>query len=388
MEKRYSPEDILYRSYIFCKKAGMLSFPTKMRDEIVAEAVSIFNRYLQTRNSGPFYKKIQVDYEGLPESYHSELFPKHEYISSEFYVLDADDISPNTKFVLGAWSPSRNILEFKIIVVDDEFDKERFSDTVEHELSHMIQTFLKASLFMKDRRKNKNKSLKPLVDIESHTDKRLKVKPGYPAQWTSDEVEEHLKDEYSEGGTYYYTAGVEFFPQLRSNINGFFRPNELGQLTKNRYDFMRFIHSNPFMVDLKIHKPQMYRRAVIEAWKIVEDKLNRDPQKEALSKERFESWKFISDNKLNIIKFADSRGLNKIIPISSVPEVVKEAVSRLLKGLQMYGSPFKRDGEEINVDLNDVSAVVFGEDKPSNAIDFICIIENETIPLISLRRPA
>lgn len=303
----------IYESLIF-KHAGILRYPEKMKNDIINIVEESFQQYLNTGKK-KYYESIPINLEGMPRQYSKLLNSYYKYgvtkNTIEIY-LSFYDVDDKVYELGGSWSPHGFIISLYVGVQnlangEKSYDKKDVINNIEHELSHSIQTFIELSMKT-----------------------NIKAKPGYPSEWVPTKQNEETTKEYRNYGADYMVSGVEFFPLLRSNISEFLK------YPRNKYDFLLFVYGSPFFIQLKLNKPKMYERAVKEAWKIVAEQLDNNPENENKSKNTFKMWKFISENKINIINQIDKL-INKERPveIDSLPSLLKETIKILLKNLQM-----------------------------------------------------
>ncbi len=344
---------LLKKSDFLYKMAGILPYPPKMKEEvlkIVKEAYAAYQNSKQMSSE----KLINIDLTGLPPQY-SKL--EKELADSGYSILVSTDIVEMTeenKFktvTMGSWNPHYEELNVKLIIHNGKPFFDRIEDIVEHELIHMMQTLIE----------------KHNPRLAEHS-KVLKTKPGYPSEWKPSKQEEVYSDAYRIHGRHYLSSGVEFFSQLRNNIEIFKKLQN-----KTKYDFLRFVNGTEFFVNLKLEKPKLWERAVKEAWKELSDDFNTDPEKELEAKNDYDSWNFMSKNKVKLLEKANSMGFDAPFSLQSADPLIQEAFKHLLHATRL--SDYSED------------QFVFLQDARMDGINF-CIVQNgEIIPLIVLLNP-
>lgn len=332
---------LFYLADKFYKIAGLLAYPPKMKEDILNFIEKSIDEHLRSGKSY-FITKININLEGLPRQYKVDRFgflagswiTVKLIMSDETYHGWKDVPKAISKSSLGgSWHADNMELVVNMPYVYDDYSdgsnddyynkrKHSFDDIVKHELSHFMQTVIEFAV----------------------SPGNLKTKPGYPSEGN---MSENIIDEKKKGYNTYYTSGIEFFPTLKSQIDLFLR-----QKNKTKYDFLLFVSADPFFVGWKLEKPDLYKRAVKEAWKLVNDKLDYSIENEADGKSRFELWKVLADNKKFIINYADELGYELAFEESSevVPEIIKRAF-KLLKtraGVENYElNFFRKEGNSV-----------------------------------------
>lgn len=245
---------------------------------------------------------IAINTTGLPKSYPTDIVKDGTYTRVNVKLM----ITKRDKTFAGRWwgSPHGDVLGLIELVAqyteqppsEDEFKalKDHITETIQHELRHMVQTVMHYSL-------RRRKSTEP--DASKKPPATLSRRAG-----TVFSPREHLPDSpenKAEKAAYpratdkelYYLDPVEFFPQIGSAVAWFLEAYSIGTWTevdvaRSRWKGFTGISPqniagdpSPFYLALQKNDKRLWKRAVAEGWQMVERALyKKEPSAEELAK--------------------------------------------------------------------------------------------------------
>ncbi len=213
-----------------------------------------------------------VDVTGLPSNYPLSAVTEGHFKEINIQLL----ITIRDKKTVGSWQPLGNVLELVTPYFEDNRVASKISfqrilnelrSVLEHELQHMMQTIMHASVRMKKRKK-----LPEGADVPLSVGKRAGTPYGPGEAFPEQDGNAASKEAFRKAnkGERYYLDPVEFYPQIQSAVDLFleeaYHPDP-GTL-RARWKTYVTRSSNFFVVLLKHAKP-LWKRAVGEGWKLV-----------------------------------------------------------------------------------------------------------------------
>ena len=248
--------------------------------------------------------RVLVTFEGMPEQYHKFIKSKGEFAPPRSIRVKAiffpesmmEDFDKG-----GQWDPIGHTMSVFIPLNNEgKYYQVGVERVVQHELVHMVQNWIR------------------FFTGKEHA--------GFPAEWEK-RYGDYPEDEDLSTSLDYYAHGIEFFTWLKEVAHDFERLP-----SKTRYDFLYFVTAHMWFKALQDKAPKAYNRAVKELWKIVEDKIQDNPEKEALAKRHYENFLFLKKNKPALLGFAESTG-GQPFTLTEAPGVVATVIKNLTEAL-------------------------------------------------------